>query len=77
MPTEKTVCFLCESVLNYVQQEVTDPKSEKQIRTALKKSCLILPSSYEDQCKQFVDQYGDAFISLIAQEVDPSIASVS
>lgn len=77
MPTEKTVCFLCESVLNYFQQEVTDPKSEVQIRNALEKSCLVLPSSYEDQCKQFVDQYGDAFISLIAQEVDPSVVSDS
>ncbi|VVC25407.1 Hypothetical protein CINCED_3A004152 [Cinara cedri] len=73
LPTDKTICFLCESILNYVQQEVTDPKSESEIRTALKKSCLVLPSLYEDQCKQFVDQYGDAFISLVAQEVDPSI----
>ncbi|XP_008187613.1 uncharacterized protein LOC100169068 isoform X1 [Acyrthosiphon pisum] len=73
MPTDKTTCFLCQSILNYVQQVVTDPKSEAEIRTALEKSCLVVPSSFEQQCKQFVDQYGDAFISLIAQEVDPSI----
>lgn len=73
MPTDKTACFLCQSILNYVQQVVTDPKSEEEIRSALEKSCLIVPSSYESQCKQFIDQYGDAFISLIAQEVDPSI----
>uniref|UniRef100_A0A2H8TIU9 Sulfated glycoprotein 1 n=1 Tax=Melanaphis sacchari TaxID=742174 RepID=A0A2H8TIU9_9HEMI len=73
MPTDKTACFLCQSILNYVQQVVTDPKSETEIRTALEKSCLVVPSSFEQQCKQFVDQYGDAFISLVAQEVDPSI----
>ncbi|XP_027843877.2 prosaposin isoform X2 [Aphis gossypii] len=73
MPTDKTTCFLCQSVLNYVQQVVTDPKSEAEIRSALEKSCLVVPSSFEQQCKQFVDQYGDAFISLVAQEVDPSI----
>lgn len=73
MPTEKTVCFLCQSVLNYIQQVVTDPKSENEIRSALEKSCMVIPSSFEQQCKQFVDQYGDAFISLIAQEVDPSV----
>ncbi|XP_060857107.1 prosaposin-like isoform X2 [Metopolophium dirhodum] len=73
MPTDKTTCFLCQSILNYVQQVVTDPKSEARIRTALEKSCFVVPSSFEPQCKQFVDQYGDAFISLIAQEVDPSI----
>jgi len=76
MPTDKTTCFLCQSILNYVQQVVTDPKSEAEIRTALEKSCLVVPSSFEQQCKQFVDQYGDAFISLVAQEVDPSIVSV-
>lgn len=76
MPTDKTTCFLCQSILNYVQQVVTDPKSEAEIRTALEKSCLVIPSSFEQQCKQFVDQYGDAFISLVAQEVDPSIVSV-
>ncbi|KAL4148278.1 hypothetical protein QTP88_002555 [Uroleucon formosanum] len=73
MPADKTTCFLCQSVLNYVQQVVTDPKSEAEIRTALEKSCLVVPSSFEQQCKQFVDQYGDAFIALVAQEVDPSI----
>lgn len=73
MPTDKTVCFVCQSVLHYVQQVVTDPTSEKEIRFALEKSCAIMPPSFESQCKQFVDQYGDAFISLIAQEVDPSI----
>lgn len=75
MPADKTVCFLCQSILNYVQQVVTDPKSESEIRTALEKSCSVVPSSFKDQCKQFVDQYGDAFISLVAQEVDPSIVS--
>lgn len=76
MPTDKTVCFLCQSILNYVQQAVTDPKSEEEIRSALEKSCTVVPSSFESQCKQFVDQYGDAFISLVAQEVDPSIVSI-
>jgi len=76
MPTDQTTCFLCQSILNYVQQVVTDPKSEAEIRTALEKSCFVLPSSFEQQCKKFVEQYGDAFISLIAQEVDPSIVSV-
>lgn len=77
MPKDNTVCFLCQSVLNYVQQELTDPKSEEDIRAALEKSCTIVPASFEQQCEQFVDQYGDAFISLIVQEVDPSIVSIN
>lgn len=76
MPTEKTVCFVCQSILNYIQQVVTDPKSESKIRSAMEKFCEVVPSSFRPQCVQFIDQYGDAFISLIAQEADPSIVSV-
>lgn len=72
MPTEKTACFLCQSILNYVQEAVTDPKSEEEILNAMEMSCLVLPSSFKEQCKQFIDQYGDAFISLVVQAVDPS-----
>lgn len=75
MPTDKTICFLCQSILNYVQQAVTDPSSEEEVRDALEKSCVIVPASFKQQCIQFVDQYSDAFISLIAQEVDPSTVS--
>eukprot|EP00102_Acyrthosiphon_pisum_P020690 XP_016657900.1 PREDICTED: prosaposin-like [Acyrthosiphon pisum] len=73
MPNDKTTCFLCQSILNYVQQVVTDPKSKADIRTSLEKSCFFVPLSFEQQCKQFINQYGDAFISLIVQEVDASI----
>lgn len=75
MPTDNTVCFLCQSILNYIQQTVTDPSSEEEVRNALEKSCAVVPSSFKQQCIQFVDQYSDAFISLLAQEVDPSIVS--
>ncbi|XP_050533788.1 prosaposin isoform X2 [Daktulosphaira vitifoliae] len=73
LPKDKTACFVCDSILHYVQQAVTDPKSEAEIRSALESSCTVLPKSFSAECKQFVDQYGDAFISLVAQEVDPSI----
>lgn len=75
MPTDKTACFLCQSILNYIQQAVTDPKSEEEVRVALEKSCVVVPSSFKQQCIQFIDQYSDAIISLLAQEVDPSIVS--
>lgn len=76
MPTGKNTCFLCQSILNYIQQTVTDPKTEGKIRIAMEESCLIIPKSFEEQCKQFIDQYADAFISLFAQEVDPSIVNI-
>lgn len=77
MPKEKTTCFLCQSILHYVQQTITDPTSESEIRDALEESCTVLPSSFAPQCKQFIDQYSEAFISLVAQEIDPSIVSLT
>lgn len=76
MPTKETTCFLCQSILSYVQQMVTDPKSEEEIRILMEKFCIVIPKSFEQQCKQFIDQYADAFISLFAQEVDPSVVSI-
>lgn len=75
MPQDKTACFLCQSILNYIQQAVTNPKSEDEIREALEKSCAVVPKSFKEQCTQFIDQYADAFIALMAQEVDPSVVS--
>jgi len=75
MPTDQTMCFLCQSILNYIQLVDLDPKSESDIHAALKKSCLVVPSTFEEQCKQFVHQYGDAFVSLVFQEFDLSVVS--
>lgn len=33
---------------------------------------MRLPKTISNQCVQFVDMYGDAFIALLAQEIDPS-----
>lgn len=35
-------------------------------------ACYKLPSSINDTCIQFVDTYGDAFVAILAQEIDPS-----
>lgn len=76
MPMSKTVCFLCESILNFVQKEATDPKIDASIQAAMKKSCKVFPSSVLDLCIQFVNQYNEAFIALVAQNIDPSIVGV-
>ena len=33
--------------------------------------CTILPADLSQQCKAFVDQYGDLVLQLLAKELDP------
>ncbi|KAJ9594699.1 hypothetical protein L9F63_014033, partial [Diploptera punctata] len=67
----KEVCEFCQYFLHYVQQAITSPKTEleEKIVTA---ACDRLPVSVQGQCREFVETYGNAFIALVAQEIDPS-----
>jgi len=68
----KEGCIFCQYFLHYVQQAITDPKTEAEIEKVVKEACNYLPASVEGQCREFVDTYGNAVIALLAQEMDPS-----
>ncbi|XP_049804326.1 prosaposin [Schistocerca nitens] len=68
----RQLCEFCELFLHYLQQVLTTPSTEAQIERAVKKACSELPKEFEDQCRDFVQNYGDAAIALLAQEIDPS-----
>ncbi|XP_043511576.1 prosaposin [Frieseomelitta varia] len=68
--TEK--CALCEYILHFIQETITNPDTEDKVKEALGKVCKKLPESIADQCTQFVDLYGDAVVAILAQEIDPS-----
>jgi hypothetical protein len=36
-------------------------------------ACDHLPDVIQGQCREFVETYGNAFIALLAQEIDPSL----
>ncbi|RLU22887.1 hypothetical protein DMN91_005165 [Ooceraea biroi] len=67
----KETCALCEYVLHYIQNVVTDPKNEEKVKEALGKICTEIPS-IKGTCQEFVDTYGDAVVAILAQEIDPS-----
>ncbi|XP_072743485.1 uncharacterized protein Sap-r [Anoplolepis gracilipes] len=73
MPPEggKEACALCEYLLHYIQDTVTNPTNEEKVKEVLEKICKKLPS-IEDTCQEFVDTYGDAVVAILAQEIDPS-----
>lgn len=70
----KEMCALCEYILHYLQDQITDPANEEQVKEALGKVCKKLPQSIGGQCTEFIDVYGDAIVAILAQEIDPSQA---
>lgn len=65
-------CALCEYILHFVQEAITNPITEKKVKEVITKICIKLPNSIENECQQFVDTFGDAVVALLAQEIDPS-----
>ncbi|KAJ8911584.1 hypothetical protein NQ315_016121 [Exocentrus adspersus] len=66
------VCVFCEYFLHYIQQVITNKKSEDEIKEVIDKACSKLPSSISDTCIDFVDTYEPALVAILAQEIDPS-----
>lgn len=65
-------CIFCQYVLHYVQKVITQPYGEDAIKKVVDKVCDELPKSVALECRDFVNLYGDAFVALLAQEIDPS-----
>lgn len=66
------VCTLCELVMHFLQQTMAQPATEQEIKESLEKTCDRLPQSVRQECKNFVDTYGDAVLAMLIQEFDPS-----
>ncbi|CAF4875720.1 unnamed protein product, partial [Rotaria socialis] len=65
--------FLSISYLDLlIQSNITAAELEK----ALEFVCTILPSSYQKQCKTFVDTYAPILAELIAELDDPNVVCV-
>lgn len=65
-------CTLCDYVLHFVQEALSEEKNEDEIKKAVAATCDSLPRSISGNCRNFVDLYGDAVIALLVQEIDPS-----
>ncbi|KAF4528847.1 hypothetical protein B566_EDAN017671 [Ephemera danica] len=68
----RELCELCQYFLHYVQEEITAPATEAEIKEVVDEACDHLPKVISQQCRSFVATYGDAFVALLAQEIDPS-----
>jgi saposin len=65
-------CVFCEYFLHYLQQAITDPATEEEIKAVIDKACSKLPRSINSTCIEFVNTYEPALVAILAQEIDPS-----
>lgn len=45
---------------------------QENIKKVVREACDKLPDSINSTCVEFVNTYGDAFVAILAQEIDPS-----
>ena len=71
--SNKEICEFCEYFLHFVQTELASERSVDKVKAVVEGACARLPATISDQCKDFVDAYGNAFVAILVQEIDPSV----
>jgi saposin-like type B protein len=66
-----TKCTICNLVSTELEQYLEDPSTEKSIETFLDSICAKLPKNFNQECQSFVQDYGEQFIELVGEELDP------
>jgi len=60
-------CAICQYAMQELSSLLDDKATRKEIEDAVKSVCGYLPGSIQEECKQLIDEYGDAIIQLIDQ----------
>ncbi|XP_016050830.1 prosaposin [Erinaceus europaeus] len=65
-------CEVCKKLIHYLDQNLEKNSTRQEILAALEKGCSFLPTSYKDQCDEFVSQYEPVVLDILEQVMDPS-----
>ncbi|GIY80981.1 hypothetical protein CDAR_71052 [Caerostris darwini] len=68
---ESPFCDLCKEAFNEVEKTLKDPAIKQKLKDSLDQVCNMLPKSFQDDCKNFVNQNVDALIDILEQELAP------
>lgn len=66
------LCMFCQYFLHFVQQAISSPSAEADIKRVIDGACSKLPKSVNETCYEFVNTYEPAMVAILAQEIDPS-----
>jgi len=64
-------CLMCQFTLHFIQEQLEKAATRIEIEQAVKNACSYFPKSIREQCDDYIDAYGDQFISILEQEIAP------
>ena len=64
-------CDICKDAVKVLDSFLLTNKTESALLTDLEKACKLLPSSDQDECVSFLDQFGSAVIDYIETLLQP------
>ncbi|KAA8583945.1 prosaposin isoform X2 [Etheostoma spectabile] len=64
-------CKVCKMAVSYLDGILEKNATEAQIEEAVRKVCSFLPSSFQTECDQMIEQYEPILIQLLLQMLDP------
>ncbi|XP_067214936.1 prosaposin [Linepithema humile] len=65
------VCIICEFAMQYIDKAIGNKKTRDKIEKAVHGVCNHLPKTVSEECNHFVDEYADALISVLSEDVSP------
>lgn len=68
---EDAECAICEFVMQYVEKAMSSRKTKDEIEHFIHGVCNHLPKHMSEKCNNFVNEYAEIVIELLAQEVSP------
>lgn len=68
------VCIICEFAMKYIDKAIGNKKTRDEIENAVHNVCNHLPKTVAKECNDFVDEYADAMISILSEDVSPKEA---
>ncbi|XP_025902098.1 prosaposin isoform X2 [Nothoprocta perdicaria] len=71
-----SVCEICETVVKEVTGLLESNKTEEEIVHEMEVVCYLFPASVRDQCKDFIDVYGQAVIDMLLEATNPEAVCV-
>lgn len=70
---QSAACVLCEFTMIQIDQLLSDNTTENEIIEVVDFICTRLPGTLQDDCIGFIEQYGDAIVKLLVNQLNPKV----
>ncbi|KAM9550746.1 prosaposin isoform 2-T2 [Guaruba guarouba] len=71
-----SLCEICETMVKEVTGLLESNKTEEEIVHEMEVVCYLFPASVKDQCKDFIDVYGQALVDMLLEATNPEAVCV-